>query len=197
MNSPKTMTTRGRLVVVTGPSGVGKSTLVQDVLRRTGARFSVSATTRPPRAGEVDGREYRFVERDAFEALIERGELLEWAEVYGDYYGTPAGPIAEAVAADEIVILEIDVQGGLQVHAMAPDATFILIEPPSRDALAQRLGGRGSETPDALTRRLAAADEEIATARASGVYNHRVLNDELEQAVTDVMAIIQRETQIQ
>ena len=196
-NSPKTMTTRGRLVVVTGPSGVGKSTVVQEVLRRTGARFSVSATTRPPRAGEVDGREYRFVERDAFEALIERGELLEWAEVYGDYYGTPAGPIAEAVAADEIVILEIDVQGGLQVHAMAPDATFILIEPPSRDALAQRLGGRGSETPDALTRRLAAADEEIATARASGVYNHRVLNDELEQAVTDVMAIIQRETQIQ
>ncbi|MHC4984817.1 MAG: guanylate kinase [Planctomycetota bacterium] len=191
------MTTRGRLVVVTGPSGVGKSTVVQEVLRRTGARFSVSATTRSPRAGEVDGREYRFIDRGAFEALIERGELLEWAEVYGDYYGTPSAPIAEAVAADEIVILEIDVQGGLQVNAMAPDATFILIEPPSQDVLAERLGGRGSETPEAFERRLAAADEEIATARASGVYNHRVINDKLAQTVTDVMAIIQRETQIQ
>ena len=196
MNSPKTMTTRGRLVVVTGPSGVGKSTVVQEVLRQTGARFSVSATTRSPRAGEVDGREYRFVDRETFEGLIERGELLEWAEVYGDYYGTPAGPIAEAVAADEIVILEIDVQGGLQVHATAPDATFILIEPPSREVLAERLGGRGSETPEALSRRLAAADEEIATARSSGVYNHRVVNNELAQAVTDVADIIQRETQI-
>jgi len=190
------MTTRGRLVVVTGPSGVGKSTVVQEVLRQTGARFSVSATTRSPRAGEVDGREYRFVDRETFEGLIERGELLEWAEVYGDYYGTPAGPIAEAVAADEIVILEIDVQGGLQVHATAPDATFILIEPPSREVLAERLGGRGSETPEALSRRLAAADEEIATARSSGVYNHRVVNNELAQAVTDVADIIQRETQI-
>ena len=184
----------GKLVVITGPSGVGKSTIVRQALERTGAQFSVSATTRQPRAGETDGREYRFVDTATFEAMIERGELLEWAKVYGQYYGTPAADVLAAIEAGRTVILEIDVEGGKQVHAKAPDATFVLIAPPSADILAQRLAGRASETPEQLQQRLGKADEEIAAAEACGVYNHRVINDDLEQAIQQVAEIIERET---
>jgi guanylate kinase len=184
----------GRLVVITGPSGVGKSTIRQELIRRTGAVYSVSATTRKPRPGEADGQDYRFVDRPTFRRMIDGGELLEWAEVFGELYGTPAGPIRQAEAAGATVILEIDVQGGLQVHRSRPDATFILILPPEEQTLARRLAGRRTEDAAAAVRRLAKANEEIRLAQASGVYNHKVVNDDLEAAIAQVLAIVKQES---
>ena len=183
----------GKLVVITGPSGVGKSTIVREVVRRTGAAFSVSVTTRRPRAGEADGREYRFVDEPTFRRMIEADELLEWAEVFGDLYGTPAAPVREALAAGKTVVLEIDVQGGLQVHRKMPDAAFVLILPPDADELTRRLRGRASESA-AAEQRLAKADDELRTAADSGVYNHRVVNDDLEAAIEQVVRIVNEES---
>ena len=188
------MTPSGHLVVISGPSGVGKSTLVKEVLRRTGAAYSVSATTRPPRPGEKDGVDYVFVDRRRFQEMIERGELLEWAEVFGKYYGTPAAPVREVLAAGKTVILDIDVQGALQVHRQMPEAAFLLLEPPSPAELARRLAARGTETPQNAARRLGAAQKEMSAARASGVYNHTIVNDRLEEAVERVVELIQQES---
>ena len=184
----------GRLVVLTGPSGVGKSTIRREVVRRAGAVYSVSATTRKPRSGEVDGRDYRFVDRPAFQRMIDGGQLLEWAEVFGELYGTPAEPVRQAEAAGKTVVLDIDVQGGLQVHRTRPDATFVLVLPPDEQALARRLQGRGTEDGAAIARRLAKANQEIQLAQASGVYNHRVVNDDLEAAIAQVLAIVKQES---
>ncbi len=180
----------GKLVVITGPSGVGKGTICEAVVRRTGAAYSVSATTRPPRPGEVDGRHYRFVDRETFERMIADDKLLEWAEVFGELYGTPEAPVEEAIAAGRTVILEIDVQGGLQVHRKRPGATFVLILPPDEAELSRRLRGRGSEAPAAAERRLAKAKEEIALAQDSGAYNHVVVNDDLEAAIGRLVEIV-------
>jgi len=184
----------GRLVVITGPSGVGKSTIVRRAVERTGAAFSVSATTRPPRPGEADGREYRFVDRATFDAMVADGELLEWAEVFGECYGTPADAAREALTEGRTVILEIDVQGGLQVHERAPGATFVLILPPNDEELRRRLTGRGTEPPEALERRVSKAKDEIAAALESGVYTNTVTNDDLEAAVARVVEILQAES---
>ena len=186
---------KGVLVVITGPSGVGKSTIVREVLDRTGADFSVSATTRPQREGEVDLREYHFVDRSTFDEMVSHGEMLEWAEVYGELYGTPTHQIREAIADGRTIILEIDVQGGLQVRQKLPQAVFVLIEPPSAGVLAKRLKSRGTEDEATIVRRLAAADAETRSARASGVYNHFVVNDDLETAVRQVVGIINQEPQ--
>ena len=180
--------------MISGPSGVGKTSIVREVLRRTGAEYSVSATTRPPRPGEVDGRDYRFVERAGFERMAREGKMLEWAEVFGHLYGTPALPVREALAAGRTIVLDIDVQGAMQVHDRMPQGTYILVVPPSRQELARRLGGRGTEGAGAVARRLAAAEQEIAVARASGVYNHEVINDRLDVAVQNVVEIIQQES---
>ena len=179
--------------MITGPSGVGKSTITREVLRRTGAAFSISATTRRPRPGEAHGREYFFVDRPAFQQMIDRGELLEWAEVFGEWYGTPAAPIRQAEADGRCVLLEIDVQGGLAVHDKRPDATFVFVLPPSDEELARRLLQRRSEDEPAARRRLEKARQEIQAARESGVYNHYVVNDDLETAVAQVVATVSRE----
>ncbi len=191
MNAPADSSERtGRLVVISGPSGVGKSTISREVLRRSGATFSVSATTRQPRPGEVDGRDYRFVDRPAFERMIEQGELLEWAEVFGNLYGTPVGPVRDAMAAGKVVLLEIDVQGGLQVHEKMPSATFVLIEPPDDEELRRRLTGRGTEDDETLTRRLGKAREELRVARQSGAYDRVVVNRDIETAVREIVEIV-------
>jgi len=191
------MANRGKLIILSGPSGAGKSTIVREVLRRTGAKFSVSATTRPPRPGEQPGREYRFVDRATFERMIERGELLEWAEVFGELYGTPADLIRRALDEGRTVLLDIDVQGARQVHEKMPEAVFVLICAPDEQALAQRLGKRGTEDPEALARRLSKAEEETAEAVRSGMYTYRIVNDDLERAVDHVVEIVKKESEIE
>ncbi len=180
----------GRLIVLSGPSGVGKSLISRNVVRRTGAMFSVSVTTRPPRKGEADGREYRFVDRPTFKRMIERNELLEWATIFGNLYGTPAGPVQKAVASDKTVLLEIDVQGALQVHEKIPEAIFVLVAPPDEEELWRRLQERGTENAESLRMRYGEARDELRAARQSGAYGHVVVNDDLETAISDIVKIV-------
>jgi len=184
----------GKLIVISGPSGVGKTTIAREAVRRTGVRFSTSVTTRRPRADEVDRRDYHFVDRPSFQKMIDAGELLEWAEVFGEFYGTPSRPVRDATAAGENVLLDIDVQGALQVHQSMPDAVFVMVVPPDETELLRRLQQRRSETDEARTQRFAKAKEEIAAADKSGVYNHRVVNDDLTKAINQVVEIINRES---
>jgi guanylate kinase len=181
----------GKLVVISGPSGVGKSSIVREVLDRTGATYSVSLTTRPPRPGEVDGVHYRFVDRATFEEYIAQDQLLEWAEVFGHYYGTPAAPVREAITDGRAIILEIDVQGGVQVHDKMADASFVLIVPPDDQTLAERLAGRGTEDEATVARRLGKARAELDLARSSGAYDIEIVNDDLDRAIGQVVAIVQ------
>jgi guanylate kinase len=183
--------TQGKLVVVSGPSGVGKSTIDQHVVERTAARYSVSATTRAPRPGEVDGREYRFVDRRTFQRMVDHGQMLEWAEVYGNYYGTPLEPVQDAITSGETILLEIDVQGALQVHQTMPEATYVLIVPPSHEELVRRLRGRGTEDEESFRRRLGEAEGELARAREAGIYTHTVVNDELDRATNELISIVE------
>jgi guanylate kinase len=184
----------GKIFVISGPSGVGKSTIVKDVLQRTGAAFSVSATTRPRRKGEMDGKDYCFMDKCQFKQLVADGQMLEWAEVFGRFYGTPAAQVTEAIDQGRKIVLDIDVQGAIQVHAKLPQATFILIEPPSQEILKGRLVGRGSETPDEVTCRLGKALAELNAARKSGIYTYTVVNDDLHEAVKRVVEIINQES---
>jgi guanylate kinase len=155
-----------RLTVLSGPSGVGKSTVVAG-LRATcpDIWLSVSVTTRSPRPGELDGREYHFVSDEAFDRMIERGELLEWARFAGKRYGTPRAPVAERVAAGVPVLLEIDLEGARQVRRKVPDALLVFLAPPSWDELVRRLTGRGTEPPEVIARRLEVARTEIEAGR--------------------------------
>jgi guanylate kinase len=186
--------TPGRLVVISGPSGVGKGTIVRRVIQTLpDALLSVSVTTRPPRRGERDGVEYRFVNVETFKRMIADGALLEWAQVHGNWYGTDAAAVDAALAAGKIVILEIDVQGGLQVAARRPSARLILITPPGDAELRRRLEGRGTDATDVIERRLAKAHKEIQMARDSGCYNDEVVNDDLDVAVRQVVRLIGQE----
>ena len=171
-----------------GPSGVGKGTVVQRVRELLpDLDVSVSVTTRRPRPAERDGVEYSFISDDAFDAMVERGELLEWAEIFGHRSGTPAGPIDEALRAGRNVLLEIDVQGARQVRDARPDAVLIFLEPPSLTELERRLRTRGTEDEEKLQRRLAKAEWEQSQ---RGWFDDVVVNDDLESASSQVAAII-------
>lgn len=181
----------GLLVVLSGPSGAGKGTVCQLLRRRNPAlAYSISVTTRAPRSGERDGVSYFFLSQEEFEAKRAAGELLEWAEVYGHYYGTPRSYVLEKLAGGEDVLLEIDTQGAMQVKANYPTGVFIFLAPPSLTELAARITRRGTESEEERARRLAAAGREIAQLRA---YDYLVINDQVERAVTQVEAILAAE----
>lgn len=179
----------GRLLVVSGPSGAGKGTVVKGVLvRKPEVWLSVSATTRPARPGEVNGKHYRFITVPEFLGMRDRGEFLEWAEVYGNYYGTPRQPVDSHLNAGRDVICELDIQGALAVKRARPNAVLVFIEPPSLDELFLRLRGRGTEDPDTLSRRMRAAYDEV---KNKGSYDHIVVNDDPEQAADEVVSILE------
>jgi guanylate kinase len=181
--------TSPRLTVVSGPTAVGKGTVVARLRSEHPEIFvSVSATTRPPRPGEVDGVHYLFVTEPEFDALIEENALLEWAVVHGAYrYGTPKAPVLEALAAGKNALLEIDLQGARQVREALPDARFVFLAPPSWEELVRRLTGRGTESGAQQARRLITAEAEMA-ARAE--FDHVVVNREIGQAVEDLVALV-------
>jgi len=181
----------GLLLIISGPSGVGKTTITRGVERAfADAAFSVSCTTRPKTDKDVEGVDYRFVTERRFEAMHRAGELLESARVYGHCYGTPRAPVDEHLDAGRLVLLEIDVQGATQVKAARPDAFGVFIEPPSDDALLDRLRGRGRDPEDVIQRRFRRARDEIHAAHASGVYDLFVTNDDLERALGEVIEAI-------
>lgn len=180
--------TRGRLLVLSGPSGVGKSSVVTQLrAQRPDLVFSVSATTRAPRAGEIDGVHYRFVDHAGFTSMIARGQLLEWAEFAGHLYGTPAEPVEEALAAGNDVLLEIELQGARQVRDSAPGAIRVFLAPPSWEVLVERLQGRRTESAEVIERRLATARVELA---AEGEFDHTVVNASVEEAATAILGLL-------
>lgn len=181
----------GFLLVITGPSGAGKGTLVDRlVAARPECVFAISSTTRPQRATEVDGVQYEFVSMDEFQARIAAGYFLEHAEVHGHCYGTPIRFVDEQLAAGRIVVLDVDVQGGASVRHVRPDAVSVFVYPPSVDALRQRLLGRATDGAETIERRLRNAPAEMAQYRH---YEYLVVNDDLEQAVHRLLSIVDAE----
>ena len=182
---------RGLLIVVSGASGTGKGTVCKKILADLpSVAYSISATTRAPRPGEVDGKEYYFISRDEFKAWIDDGKFLEFAEVYGNYYGTPLNKIEERLNRGEDILLEIDVQGALNVKRKVPEGVYIFLLPPSLEELKRRIEGRGTETPESLNRRLANAVAEIKIGRA---YDYAVVNDSVDNAAAQIEAILAAE----
>jgi guanylate kinase len=180
----------GRVVVLSGPSAVGKSTLVRCLRERIpDLHFSVSATTRAPRPGEVDGVDYHFVSFDRFQHLIDDGALLEWAEIHGGLHrsGTVAGPVRDAVAAGRPVLIEVDLAGARAVKQAMPEAITVFLAPPSWEALEARLIGRGTETPEIIQRRLTTARTELGAQRD---FDQVVVNSQLESACSELVSLL-------
>ncbi len=181
---------KGKLFVISGPSGSGKSTLTRMAIEKIGAKLSVSTTTRPRSAQEVEGVDYYFISKIAFEDKIKAGEFLEYAQVFGNYYGTLAGPVEETLKTGQTVVLEIDVQGAAQVFENFPKAQGVLVLPPSDDELKRRLKSRGRDDAKSIRKRLAKAQWEIEQAITSGKYGYTVTNNDLENAVGQLIRIL-------
>lgn len=178
---------KGRLVVISGPSGCGKTTIIRRLLEDPRVEFSVSATTRPRRAGEEHGRDYWFLSKDEFKRKMAAGEFIEHAEVHGNLYGTLREPMERAITAGRIYLLEIDVQGASQLQVLEVPGLYVFIAPPDFEELRRRLRGRGTESPEVLERRLKKAEDEY---RERVRYDHVVINDELEAAVAEVRRLV-------
>lgn len=184
------MTCKGLLLVISGPSGSGKTTIARAVEDRLDASFSVSATTRPRFDGEQSGRDYEFLTEQAFEDLVKSGAFLEHAQVYGRHrYGTLREPVEKQLADGRVVILDIDVQGALQVRASMPDAMLIFVLPPDDAVLERRLRGRGRDDEQSIQRRLAEAKREIEVGVNSGVYDAQIVNDDLDRAIEEACTL--------
>ncbi len=182
-----------RVFVVSGPSGVGKTTIIKEVVRRTpGMRISVSMTTRPRRPGEIHGRDYFFVSREEFQQRAANLEFLEWALIYDNFYGTHDDHIRQILAANTHALLDLDTQGAMQIKENCVGATFVFIKPPSVDELGTRLRGRGTESPANLQKRLARAAHEMSF---ESQYDYVIVNQSVDQAVGEFLSIISKEQQ--
>ncbi|GLI50320.1 guanylate kinase [Tepidanaerobacter syntrophicus] len=182
------MSEKGLLIVVSGPSGVGKGTLCNALVKNIDNLFiSISATTRPPRTGEVNGVNYIFMNQENFEEKIEEGQFLEWAKVYNNYYGTPKEFVVEKLKEGKDVILEIDIQGAAQVKKNCPNGVFVFIAPPSLEELRKRIINRGTDNEESINLRLKSAKEEM---RASFDYDYVIINDDLDKAVLKLQSVI-------
>jgi guanylate kinase len=192
MMMPKTFLRRGLLLILSSPSGAGKSTLSRRLMAWDETlRFSVSATTRSPRPGEVDGREYYFKSRPEFEAMVQSGQMLEHAEVFGNFYGSPRGPVEQAMAEGRDTLFDIDWQGGQQIkQAMRDDVVSVFILPPSIAELESRLRGRGQDSEAVITARMAKSQSEISHWME---YDYVIVNSDLDQAFNDLVTILQAE----
>jgi len=183
---------KGKLIVLSGPSGAGKSTVVGKAMEgRNDICFSVSATTRKPRPGEVDGRDYFFVDRESFEKMIEGGELLEHAEYVGNYYGTPRAFVDRKLSEGMNVILDIEIQGARKVSASAPEAIKIFMTPPSIENLRTRLEGRGTDSAEVIAARIERARQEY---KEADFYDYLIINDDADTAAKELSAIILAES---
>jgi len=181
---------RGNLFVISGPSGTGKGTICAGLTVEADAQLSVSMTTRSPREREVEGKSYYFVDKEYFKAEIAREGLFEYAEVFGEYYGTPKAPVLACLEEGRDVILEIEVKGAMQIKSSKPDAILVFILPPSQAELRRRIEGRGTETPETLEKRLRRVDMEITYIDR---YDYLVINDDLPGAIDDILAIMRAE----
>jgi len=178
----------GRLIVLTGPSGVGKGTLMRSLLQRhPELYYSVSVTTRSPRPGEIDGKSYYFISRSKFEQLIAEGEFLEWAEFAGNYYGTPREAVLNQINSGKLVVLEIELEGARQIRASFPSALSIFVLPPSFEELERRIRSRAQDSEDAIGRRLQRAQEEI---KAADEFDIQIVNDDFKTALNDIEAAL-------
>lgn len=180
------------LLIISGPSGAGKTTITRAVERSIpGAVFSVSATTRPKSAADVDGVDYHFVDDETFDRMIDQNAFIEWVNLFGKKYGTPRAWVDEQLARGRLVILEIDVVGAIKVKQQIPGALSLFILPPDEPTLLERLRSRRREDEAAIQRRFAEAQREMKQARESGIYNHFIVNRELETAINEAIAAVQ------
>lgn len=186
----KAIADKGILLVISGPSGVGKNSVLNRVMELSPCVYSISATTRTPRPGEVDGKDYFFYSKDEFQKKITENMFLEWACVYGDYYGTPAALVKDTLSKGEDVVLDLDIQGARQVRAAMSDAVLVFLYPPSLQELCSRLQHRGTEKTDVRKKRLDYVKDELA---AINEYDYLVVNDDLNKAVEQIMHIWQAE----
>ena len=188
-----TTRTQGALIVISGPSGVGKTTIVHRVREKLDAIFSVSATTRPKSDRETDGVDYYFITPDRFEEMVQAGAFLEHAEVFHCHrYGTLKKPVNKMLAEGKLMLLDIDVQGGIQVHQNMPESLRFFILPPGEEELHSRLTARGRDDADSIERRFSEAKQEINLARKSGAYDFFIVNDDLDLAVAETVSIIKK-----